>query len=370
MATVSKNKKKNFITDTLNTKNPRQMLSDAAPQPKETQAAPEIMPNKEVTFEEQESVQEYPTYNTNIKFNDDNTVTFTHGNFIKNMTKDQYNAYLTANRGTTNSKESEQANKFLPDVQDLIDYEAVQRGLFSDAKKKLPGYITNQGQLDIYNKIGADKRASIEAEIRAIAEREGAKGVDPLQTSGSGLQTAGFMGSGVVGSLGAAGTAGAAAGALGIGTGLAATGPIGWAALGIGALGAAGAWMANQGKNRDQDILNGKSISQQSQKYINLYKTEALNPNADKDQLISDYYDMKRQVYASYNLLHERSLFDTTFRVNQGADELAKIKIWMANEDNLDQEFFTNLANANAETYNARMPIALQQLNQGATNNA
>lgn len=322
------------------------ILMEASAGAEQDKPKPLETPKKEVEIAQPQIPKEYPKYHSDLTINPDGSVVYKSGNFSKTLTKEEYAVMGGASGAKT------------PNIQAIEDYEAVQKGMIEEEKKKLPEYITNQGQLDIYSGIISGKQKEKEARIREIAEREAAKPVERMTPAGSPEQAAGFVASGVaktgaIGTLAAAGAAGGTIAAL-------ATVPVVGAAV---ALTAAYSLMANQGKNREIDIKNADVTAKSAIKYVNLYKTEALNPARNQEQLIEDYYAMKRAIYASEALIYERSLFDKTFRADEGKDELSKIRMWKADEDNMDARFFTNLANANIDLYNSQIGMAMQNFN-------
>ena len=332
-----------------------------APQPA-TVAAPNFEEYKQQNMNTQESFK--TRKQSKVSFNPDGSVNYTFGDLnIPNLSKEEYRALVQGQGGIASFPERERA-KYSENVQLILDTEEAERLLYKEDPR--PEALSTPGATKLYNELVNKEKEGKISEIQAIAEREAGKPVEEIEKQGSAQQAAGFAVSGALGGLGIGGTAALGAKALGIGAAIGA-GPVGWALAGAAALNTARAFMANQGKNRALDISNANTIAKDSIKYVNLYKTQALNPNADVDQLIEDYYAMKRQVYASYALIEERSLFDTTFRANEGVEELSKIKIWMQNEDNLDREFFNNLANANNDVYNARISGAMASFNQETT---
>jgi hypothetical protein len=333
-------------------------LNPAAPTPPPaTVASPDFASYTEQAKNTQPAF--VPKTKREVKFNPDGSVSYTSGGVsFPNLSKAEYQALQNEQGGGASGIKAKEQADYSENVRRILDTEAAQDAIYRENPN--PEGITSEGAMNIYNKIKYEQQAGKLEDIQAIAEREAGKPVEPLDKSGSPQQQAGFVASGLLGAGTAAGAIGA--GALGATAAAAVASPV---LLGAGAaIITAKSLMAAQGKNRKQDILNAKAYSIDAQRYLNLYKTQALNPNANVDDLISDYYEMKRLVYASAAMIEERSLFDTTFRVNEGADELAKIKVWLANEDNLDRQFFNNLANANNDVYNAMLPGAMASFNQ------
>ncbi len=196
-----------------------------------------------------------------------------------------------------------------------------------------------------------------QAKLQALMNKYGRMPTMGLEKSSTAANKAGFIGAGVLGSVGgiAGGAiAGGLAGSVVPGVGTLAGGAIG-AILATG-----NSLLANQGKGRSQDIANAKSVSREARRQIGLLKTRALNPNEDMESVVMQMYQYEGAIRAAEQMIYDKSIIDTVYRIDQGADELYQIELYKLSQGSTRDAIMFNLLNRDEGKYNAEIGAAIQ----------
>jgi len=297
----------------------------------------------------------------------DKSGTYSHGTESFDLSKDALQEYNSP--GSVTHLNADDTAKLAR----IRSYENAQKGIASEERKAtgIPDWVKNQMDYDYWLKYKTQPSEERKKRVDAAAEAEADKPVSPLTGSENPMQQAGFVGASLVGQASNIGTLGTIAGTTAAGAIGGSIVPGVGTAIGAGAGALAGvaiatgkAFLASSSKTRAQDIMTAKSASRYSMSQLNVIKARAADPNADVEDVLKDYYDYKRTIYASEVMLSDTDLLDE-INVNEALDELARVKLWMANEeDSTDAIVLERLyQGGDVAAYNAEMPLALQALN-------